>query len=150
MIYGETVIERNIATSRGGGGIYLFQSTIGIRGQCVISQNHAKIGGGIHAMSSTISVHQFGSLYFIGNSAALGGGIHMEVNSRLIILAITPPEIDDNITVIFSDNHADYGGAIYINDDTSSACTNYSECSIQRLILISPDQRSFNNSVSLY
>ena len=56
-VYGETTIANNTATDSSGGGISLQQSDLEVKGNCTISGNDVKRGGGIHATSSTIAVY---------------------------------------------------------------------------------------------
>ena len=136
MIYGETTIANNKATDSNGGGISLYQSDLEIKGNCIISNNHAMRGGGIHATSSTIAVHQPTTLQFINNRAENGSGLYLEVNPKLYILKSQQSSTDDEHLLIFSGNHANYGGAVYVADDTNSgACSPDNECFIQTLSL---------------
>ena len=106
-----------------------------------ISGNNAVRGGGIHATSSTIAVYQplgyrcSWTLQFISNRAENGSGLYLEVNAKLYALKSRPSSSNVNL-LIFQDNHANYGGAIYVADDTNSgACSNDNECFIQTLAL---------------
>ena len=139
MIYGETTIANNNATDSNGGGISLYQSDLEIKGNCIISDNHAMRGGGIHATSSTIAVYQPTTLQFINNRAENGSGLYLEVNPKLYILKSQSTRqsfTDDEYLLIFSGNHANYEGALYVADDTNSgACLPDNECFIQTLSL---------------
>ena len=136
MIYGETIIANNTATNSNGGGISLYQSDLEIKGNCIISDNHAMRGGGIHATSSTIAVHQPTTLQFINNRAENGSGLYLEVNPKLYILKSRRSYNDDEHLLVFRGNHANYGGAVYVADDTNSgACSPDNECFIQTLSL---------------
>ena len=131
-IYGETTIANNMANSSGG-GISLKQSRLEIKGMCQFVNNVAVRGGGIHASSSTIAVFQPGTLQVINNSAKFGGGIYLEVNPKLYTLKNTPRV---SYLMTFTGNHANYGGALYVSDDTNSgACSSDIECFIQTLAL---------------
>ena len=133
MIYGETTIANNKATDSNGGGISLYQSDLEIKGNCIISDNHAMRGGGIHATSSTVAVYQ-PTLQFINNRAENGSGLYLEVNPKLYILK---SRSDDEHLLVFSGNHASYRGTVYVADDTNSgACLPDNECFIQTLSLI--------------
>ena len=138
IMYGETTIANNNITTianSSGGGISLKQSRLDIRGRCNIENNSAVRGGGIHATSSTIAVHQPGSLHLISNNAKFGGGMYLEVNSKLYILK-TQRTISRSYFMNFSANHANYGGAVYMADDTNSGtCSPDNECFIQSLAL---------------
>ena len=136
MIHGETTIVNNNATDSNGGGISLYQSDLEIKGNCIISDNHAMRGGGIHATSSTIAVYQPATLQFINNRAENGSGLYLEVNPKLYILKSLPAYHDDEHLLIFSGNHANYSGTVYVADDTNSgACSPDNECFIQTLAL---------------
>ena len=137
VMYGETTIANNTATNSNGGGISLHQCDLEIKGNCTISDNHAMRGGGIHATSSTVAVYQpGGTLQFINNKAENGSGLYLEVNPKLYILKSQRSCIDDEHSLIFSVNHAKYGGAMYVADDTNSgACSLNTECFIQTLKL---------------
>ena len=54
--------RNDTATNSYGGGISLQQSEVEIKGKCTVSDNYANRGGGVHARSSTITVHQQGTL----------------------------------------------------------------------------------------
>ena len=133
IMYGKITVANNTVTNGSGGGISLYQSDIEIRGNCIISHNHAMRGGGIHATSSTVAVYQPGTLQFINNRAKNGSGLYLEVNPKLYIFKFYPGH---DYSLIFSDNHANCGGAVYVADDTNSgACSPDNECFIQTLTL---------------
>ena len=143
-MFGETTIANNMATmaNGSGGGISLKQSCLDIREECQIVNNVATRGGGIHASSSTIVVHPSGTLRITSNTAKLGGGIYLKVNPKLYILKNGPDLTGDIINddarnyLIIDGNHANYGGALYVADDTNSgACLSDNECFIQKLAL---------------
>ena len=115
-------------------------------------------GGGIHVISSSIEVHfcrelQFprGKIYIDSNIAKMGGGVYLEGNAKLYVLKYGF-SLDESVFLgygfYFMANTANYGGAVYIADETNveicdsdyhSATTfnngNSSECSIQVLSL---------------
>ena len=141
IIYGETTIANNDITTianSSGGGISLKQSHLEIRGKCNLVNNSAMRGGEIHAASSTIAVYQQGSLQLISNNAEFGGGMYLKVNSKLYILK-TEREYSYDVRFYilnFTGNHANYGGAVYVADDTNSGtCSPDNECFIQTLAL---------------
>ena len=105
---------------------------VNLKEKCNIFDNHAKRGGGIHASGSIIAIYQPGTLQFINNTAENGGGLYLEVNPKVYIQYY----ISDEGIIIFRDNHAIYGGAMYVADNTSSgACLANRDCFIQILIL---------------
>ena len=138
MSYGTTTIANNTATDSSGGGVSLEQSNLDIRGSCTIFNNYAMRGGGVHAKSSTITVYQQGgTLQFTNNRAENGSGLYLEVNPKLNLLK---EDYDDygsgRNLLIFTGNHGNYGGAVYVADDTNSeACSPNNECFIQTLAL---------------
>lgn len=155
MIHGEVIIANNTAKNSSGGGIYLQHSKLEIRGKCVISNNHAMLsGGGIFASSSSIIIDQFkyGALQIINNSAKFeGGGVYLEINPTLTLVKAYIDAIADQLT-FFIDNHASYGGAIYVADDTSSIpCSPKQECFIQLIFAYKPLSLGITNSmVNIY
>ena len=82
-IFSRVVIAKNVATNYNRGGIYLHQSNLNIKGYCLIINNHATRGGGVHASGSSITVYPQEKLHFFNNSAGKGSGIHLEVSSKL-------------------------------------------------------------------
>ena len=145
-IYGEATIANNMATNGSGGGISLHTSNLEIKGKCNISSNFALWkGGGIHATSSAITVYQPGSLQFINNSAINGGGIFMEASTKLYILQLVGYLWKTEFLLTFIGNHANFGGAMYVEDSFSSAaCLSGVECFIQILQI---RQYGFNHTV---
>ena len=133
IMYGETTITNNTATNGNGGGICLHQSVLEIKENSTVSHNHAVRGGGIHVSSSSISVQQQSTLQLVNNTAETnGGGMYLEINPRLYLLNT---EYASN-KMIFTGNHANYGGAVYVADNTNSAaCSSTVECFIQTLAL---------------
>lgn len=136
-VYGQTVITNNTATSGEGGGIYLHQNKFVIAVNCTVSQNRAVKGGGIYAKSSSITMHQHGILNVTNNSAENGGGIYLEMGPKLNLMVgdkINGPDATN--VMIFTKNHANYGGATYVEgNDSSVDCSSHAECFIETLTL---------------
>ena len=113
-----------------GGGIYLYQSELSIYGNVTFNDNLAmKHGGALHAISAFIKLMlttgrtvKRPQITFTSNLAiAYGGGIYFETGSKIYILRYY------SNSVVFVNNTADYGGAIYIADDTNiGACLDFS------------------------
>ena len=141
IMCGETTIVNNNLTAianSSGGGISLKQSRLEIKGNCTLFNNSAMRGGGIQATSSTISVYQPATLQIINNNAELGGGMYLEVNSKINVLKESP-NVYKIYYLTFKGNHANYGGAVYVADETNSGtCLFGHECFIQRLALYDP------------
>ena len=134
MSYGTTTIANNTATDSSGGGVSLEQSNLDIKGSCTISDNNAMRGGGVHAKSSTITVYHSGTLQFINNTAENGSGLYLEVNPKVYILNNRYDKHFVKLTL--TGNHANYGGAMYVADDTNSGACSYNiDCFIQTLAL---------------
>ena len=133
VVYGETTIANNKAIDSNGGGISLHHSILEIEGNCDISQNVAVNGGGIHMKGSYTTVFEpGGTLQISSNNAQDGGGIYLEENPKIYIQKQNPDAMED--LLILSDNHANYGGALYVKDETSSdACSLRTECFLQAL-----------------
>ena len=151
MMHGEITVENNSAITSGG-GIFLQQSDIEIKGQnsITISNNHALIGGGMHASSSVISVYQPGTVHFIRNKADnSGGGLYLEINPKIYMYiqmsGRQQVEKEDSLALIlFHANRANLGGAMHVADNTNSgACSpdndKLNECFIQTFPLYPSD-----------
>ena len=152
LVYGTVTMANNMATLNKGGGISLHQSELEISGQCKLSQNHASMGGGIFATSTTITiVYEQATLELVSNSAENGGGMYLEVNPRIYLLKVNILEtLRVKSMLRFDDNHANYGGALYVADNTNfGACFPDVECFIQTLALYD-DLSSIINTANIY
>ena len=124
-VNGHLTVTHNSA-NESGGGIYLYNSEMNCSDCSLqLSHNTAKSrGGGIHAIASTIkfsSVHSIVKVVFINNTAEKGGGLSMESNSKLYMLA---GDLFSPIQVCYIENTADYGAAMFVDDDTyTSTCS---------------------------
>ena len=86
-VIGNCVIAKNLANSDGG-GMYTYYSTVNFIGNSTFRRNSARIGGGVYAKVSTLSIAGSrkpsggGSLYistFVKNSAMIhGGAVYIE------------------------------------------------------------------------
>lgn len=128
-VYSKTAVISNNKASNNGGGMFLHLSELDCQINCVlkISNNSAsQKGGGIHAISSVINVHfsynedNIGaSVFFVGNQADLGGGACLDANSKLYILK-KDWSTHLHFSITFTTNSANYGGALFISDETNS------------------------------
>ena len=111
-IHSLTNLNANSAI-RNGGALYLSMSNLKVQGNSSYTGNKGtKKGGGLHAASSSIIIE--GTLHFINNEAENGGGISLETNTKL------RGTLSGNNAVNFVSNRAShYGGALYVNDETS-------------------------------
>ena len=127
-----TVTDNSAVKS--GGGMHLdmselhcqFNSSFTLSGNSAIEK-----GGGIHAFGSIININ--GNLihsnntnsfttpgvFFIENRSKKGGGLYLEMNAKLYILK-SMLYSRPHYSVNFVGNSADYGGAVYISDDSNS------------------------------
>ena len=158
--YGNVTIEHNVA-SLSGGGIYVYQSELNFEGQSnVLLGNTAKeFGGGIHAIGSITRIYG-GSVHFISNNARKGGGMSLMLNAKLYIMKTTMEVVSECNPnprrcnhLEFVDNLADYGGALFVSDNTNTgncesvtgkanSVATLTECFFQALAL-HPYQQSF-------
>ena len=141
-VNGNVTITCNTAT-RNGGGVYLLNSELNCkpRSNLGLLNNHARHkGGGLHAISSSITaasswkvIYTGTSVTFKSNTAEKGGGLSLEANANVNILkydVILNFSDDQNVwgldnTLSFTANKADYGGAVFVDDNTNSgACSN--------------------------
>lgn len=154
-----TEITNNTATISGG-GIYLYHSSFTTRQSFFfITGNDAKErGGAVHAVNSDILLeHQSRdknhSFVLAKNIAQLGGGFYLEVASKLLI----PSSVS---SIKLSENVADYGAAIYVDDNTifdtcfttSVNVTPASECFVNILdtySVIDKDKGTMENSTNV-
>ena len=141
-VNGDVTITHNTATGNGG-GVYLSFSELNCQQKSTGFRlfNNAAVnkGGGLHAISSSIratSIYTGAKIHFTKNTAKFGGGLSLEANAKLYIL-----KYDEHIntdTAIFTANSADYGGAVYVDDDTNSgtcASEPKTECFFQVLAI---------------
>ena len=172
-VNGDVTIAHNTATGNGG-GVYLSNSELNCkwRSNFILNANNAtNKGGGIYVVSSSIKAisaiiqsypypqypYSGARLIFTNNKAEKGGGLSLEANAKLYILKYTVHRyyeytMHDTNTTIFIANTADYGGAVYVNDDTNSGtCAEIqkTECFFQVLAIHGAEDR-FLNAQSMY
>ena len=157
-VNGNVTIANNTATGNGG-GMYLSTSELNCQQESnfVLYNNTAMSkGGGLHVISSSItaasdfdndhrSFHRYigARVNFTNNAAKFGGGLSLEANAKMYILKYDKNYEDDVITTIFTGNSADYGGAVYVDDDTNFgtyASDPRTECFFQVLALYGATQ----------
>ena len=156
-VNGNVTIAHNTATGNGG-GVYLSASELNCQQKSafiLFNNTSLQKGGGLHATSSSITAisglgydnseyRYIGTrIDFIKNRAKFGGGLSLEANAKLYILKFYQIPIANHYqyninTAIFTGNSADYGGAVYVDDDTNSgtcASNPKTECFFQVLAL---------------
>jgi hypothetical protein len=125
---GRFTVINNTAVDTGG-GMYLYHSELYVQGPILVYGNVAnKFGGGIHCISSTIVViiNQHNShIRLENNTANSGGGICLEASSKFYIKRRSAPM--DAKAVEYIDNNANFGGAIFVADNTTTGTCASSE-----------------------
>jgi hypothetical protein len=156
-VNGNITIAHNVA-NRNGGGVYLMDSELNCQNVSTFALLHntaAHKGGGLHAISSSIKAMSLltipqldtATVYFANNIAQKGGGLSLEANAKLYVLKYHYGDIaEGRVTlypkanaIIFSANSAEYGGAVYVDDDTNSGTCSGDpkiECFFQVLLYI--------------
>ena len=152
-------IEISQNTADYGGGIYAYLSSIEfmskeVNKQFMITNNNAsQSGGGICAIASTIKIsHSFVNIN--SNIASVnGGGMYLDHSTKIYLLKQYVENDQTQIMVRFNfyANSAQYGGGIFIEDDTAersiciensitanSSTVSSSDCFLQILNAASP------------
>ena len=165
-VNGIVTIANNTASGNGG-GVYLSTSELNCQQKSIfvlVNNTAVRRGGGLHAISSSIRATSSAlidpiskhflqytgtKINFVKNTAELGGGLSFEVNAKLYILKYNPILYSGNDTSTtvtnFTANSADYGGAVYVDDDTNSgmcASNPKMECFFQVLTIHSEESKS--------
>ncbi len=145
-------------TAQDGGGIYVYSSRVEFqpsvplvdaRGipippnkQSEIAHNIAENnGGGIYAVSSTIELTQSYVNIDSNTANASGGGVYLQQNSKLNIFknSVELPGDEYYVKLMINNNLAQYGGGIFVADDTQrSVCgggATFADCFIQTINL---------------
>ncbi len=115
--------------------------------QSEITHNIAENGGGIHAVSSTIELTQSYVNIDSNIANASGGGFYLKQSSKVYLFKNNPESSVLYVKLMISNNSAQYGGGIFVADDTESgACreettetngtqTTFADCFIQTIKL---------------
>ena len=152
-VKGNVFVAYNIA-NKNGGGIYLIDSELNCLDNSIftlVNNTAEHKGGGIHAISSSVKITSVlpssPLLGFINNTAERGGGLSLEANARIATVKylystygpFSYPSYQQSYTIIFLANSANYGGAVYVEDDTNSgtcASDPKTECFFQVLAYV--------------
>ena len=145
-VRGKIAVVNNSATNSGG-GIRLYKSELSLRhgSLLTVKGNIAKYGrgGGIIATGSLIKIKvTHGNLAtplitLTKNTAKEGGGVYLEMDSKVYILKSDPIKKSGNrISIDFSGNVAEHGGAVYVSDDGMCALRSIMNASFKRCISI--------------
>ena len=129
------ILVSNNSALVSGGGIYLYQSELDCVGQSsleLIGNKAIDRGGGIHAISSTLTTEHRSSpsIPYVGSMITLisnradwvGGGICLENNAKIKVINLGRRNfVVRGYTIGFYGNSAGYcGGALYVADNTIS------------------------------
>ena len=115
----------SINTAIKGSAMYISNNaSVVFEGKCLVTDNNA-IGDGTYYANnhSAISFMKQSVVTFTNNNAAQGGGIYLDGESNLLITSSTCKQ---KCQVLFKDNRADFGGAIYhkYSNITFTGCPN--------------------------
>ena len=144
-IHSPVEIQDNEAT-QSGGGVFSYQSDIRMSSSSsqetlsICGNTASQNGGGMYAVDSYIEI-TCGIIHFENNVASKGAAISLEQNSKIHLLKERQETVGEyDMKLEFIDNHAQYGGAVYILD-TSVSCVGgvpganlTQECFIQTLL----------------
>ena len=156
LVHSPVEIKDNMAILSGG-GILSYQSEIRLNlqlshGTISIGGNTAsQNGGGVYAIDSYIEITH-GIMHFENNSASKGAAVSLEQKSKIHLLKERQETVGEyNMKLEFVNNHAHYGGAVYVSDSSEdiSACErgvpgtglalSSQECFIQTILLYITD-----------
>ena len=137
-VNGNVTIAHNTATGNGGGVYLESNSELNCQSRSIFAlhgNTAANKGGGVHAISSSIKAYSLTihigifqnisqyigtRINFRNNAAKLGGGLSLEANAKFYILKYNISYGEHANITTFTGNSAEYGGAVYVNDDTNS------------------------------
>ncbi len=152
-------------TAQDGGGIYAYSSRVEFQPsvpllsipniQSVITHNIAENnGGGIYAVASTIKLTESYVNIDSNTANASGGGVYLQQSSKLYLFKKNEEyrnQYNYFVELLINNNSAQYGGGIFVADDTESgACrggatesdatqTIFADCFIQTINLYEID-----------
>ncbi len=145
-----------------GGGIYAYSSRVEFLShahgnplspnkQSKIAHNIAENGGGIYAVATTIKLTQSFVNIDTNTATANGSGVYLQQNSKLYLFKeyhenLSKPRSQSYyVKLMINNNSAQYGGGIFVADDTQrSACNGvatetqtilFADCFIQTIKL---------------
>ncbi|XP_064397236.1 uncharacterized protein LOC135344080 [Halichondria panicea] len=168
LLVNEPLIIYQNTAHQYGGGIYAYSSRVEFHSVLMLSgrpippntpseiaQNIATNGGGIYAIATTIKLTLSYVTIDSNTATAKGGGVYLEQNSKLYILKDDLEELDQlyYVKLMINNNSAQYGGGIFVADDTdSSTCrgeanktkTIITDCFIQTIQLYEGNSKGLN------
>ena len=137
-----------------GGAVYGYQCQITIRvndlsSSVVLAGNLAlQDGGALYAIATTMIIVR-GSVIFTKNVAIKGGAAVLSQGSKIYIHKTVEEAIDQrNIKLYFTNNSAEYGGALYIADNTNTGTL--CELSVRSRVQTISSEECFIQTLRLY
>ena len=134
-----------------GGGIYAYSSTVEFNTpnkQSEIVDNIAENGGGIYAVATTFNLTRSYVNIESNTARANGGGVYLQQSSKLYVFKLDEiPQDTLFVKLMINNNLAQYGGGIFVADDTESGTcrggatetdetqTIFADCFIQTIYL---------------
>ena len=125
-VHDELTLLYNTANDSGG-GVYLYRSKLNchLNSTLKLLGGGAVKGGGIYAINSLVRVFSNrdsfieSSINFTENMAQKGGGIYLELTAEMHIIKLGNDYTRTIYSLHFISNSADYGGAVYVADETN-------------------------------
>ena len=125
-VYADLLRIENNTAQLTGGGIYGYQSKITTNTRSdansiwLINNSAKQDGGAFYFVASSLYIYS-GSVTFARNKAQNGGAVALFEGSKIYILKRTEEAFRDEHTIklIFLNNSAKYGGAVYVGDYTN-------------------------------
>ncbi len=87
------------------------------------AHNIAENGGGIYAVAITIELTRSHVNIDSNTATTSGGGVYLQQSSKLYLFKKKPEHQSYFVRLVINNNSAEYGGGIFVADDTESgAC----------------------------
>ena len=129
----ETIQIYQNTAHQDGGGIYAYSSRVEFQSLVVsdfppnkeseIAHNIAENGGGIYAVATTIELSRSHVNIDSNTATTSGGGVYLQQSSKLYLFKKKPEHQSYFVRLVINNNSAEYGGGIFVADDTESgAC----------------------------
>ena len=160
-VYERLDVINNMA-NESGSGFYLYRSMVVSQLNSIMTlmdNRAAENGGGVYATISVLRVlsdrdsPNETSVDFTNNTSQMGGGMYLALTSQLYVIKSGNNYTQKKYSLHFTANSANYGGAVYVADETNSQqCTSVSymnlsvdtECFLQVISPVSIDAMMYN------
>ena len=120
VVKGHLYIADNFA-EQSGGGVHAYQSRIMLKGGAEhfsLHNNSAQDGGAMCLVASNLKIFS-GIVNFSANKAGYGGALSLKQNSKIQLFRALSDSKGQQSKVEFCSNFASFGGAIHVADRTS-------------------------------